>query len=260
MVKYILYTCLFAEEFRIYRGFSMKIERVDENTIKCYISTEEMEKYQIEYTDFLSRTDKAQELMKTIIRQAHEEVGYIPPKYAFEMQIMMVPDQGMVLTFSEKEPFDINDHAKVEAFLASLKEFVNKLAQQKERLERGGAVPPAKGNGKPSDIPREIMDKIRALKVEEAVFVFSSISQVMDYASILPAGLRIKSALYKMDDSYFLYIAQGSAAYDRYSKACVQALEFADLYRADAGCDELLKEHGECLIAEKAVRKLRVVK
>ncbi len=237
----------------------MKIERVDENTIKCYISTEEMEKYQIEYTDFLSRTDKAQELMKNIIRQAHEEVGYVPPKYAFEMQIMMVPDQGMVLTFSEKEPFDINDHAKVEAFLSSLKEFVNKLAEQKERLEKGGAMPIGQGAKKPADKAKEIMERIRALKIEEAVFVFPTIAQIMDYASVLPAGIRMKSALYKMDDMYFLYIAQGTSAYDRYSKACVQALEFGDLYRADAGCDELLKEHGECLIAEKAIRKLRCV-
>ncbi len=232
----------------------MKIERVDENTIKCYISTEEMEKYQIEYSDFLSRTDKAQELMKTIIRQAHEEVGYVPPKFAFEMQIMMVPDQGMVLTFTEKEPFDVNDQAKVDAFIASLKEFVSKLLQQKERLVKGGQTA---GPAKDTAPVRDAINRIRELKVDEAVFSFASLSQVIGYADILPAGLRIQSSLYKMNDDYFLYLKQGSASYDRFGRACAQALEFGDLYRVESGCDEMLKEHGECLIAEKAVRKLR---
>ncbi len=236
----------------------MKIERVDENTIKCYISTEEMEKYQIEYTDFLSRTDKAQELMKTIIRQAHEEVGYVPPKFAFEMQIMMVPDQGMVLTFTEKEPFDVNDRTKIDAFIASLKEFVNKLAQQKEKLERGkaesGPVPVK------SKASHDMMNRIRELKVDEAVFSFASLSQVIGYADILPTGLRVQSSLYKMNEYYYLYIKQGTASYDRFGRACAQALEFGDLYRAESGCDEMLKEHGECLVAERAIRKLKGLK
>ena len=54
--------------FAIYGVMPMKIERVDENTIKCFLSTEEMEEYDVEYTDFISRTDKAQELMRKIMR------------------------------------------------------------------------------------------------------------------------------------------------------------------------------------------------
>lgn len=238
----------------------MKIERVDESTIKCYISTEEMEEYQIEYTDFLSRTDKAQELMRRIINQAHEEVGYQPPKFAFEMQIMMVPDQGMVLTFTEKEPIDFENEAKLEAFLAGLRDFVNRLTAQKEKIAKevtaGGLLPGLPVNDKRNSAGSKAQaDKIPEIK--EAVFVFSSLSEVIDYVEVLPEKIRITSSLYKMNDNFFLHITRGAASYERYSRACVQALEFADLYRADVGCDEILKEHGECLIAEKAIRKLR---
>ena len=95
------------------------------------------------------------------------------------------------------------------------------------------------------------------MKVEEAVFSFDTLSTVMDFAEVMPAGLRIASALYKMDDCFYLHIKQASASYDRYSRVCVRALEFGNLYRADVGCDEILKEHGECLIKEKALKKLR---
>lgn len=247
----------------------MKIERIDDNTIKCFISCEEMAEHNVEYTDFLSRTEKAQEFMHEIIRRAHEEVGYKPPKFAFEMQIMLVPEQGMVLTFSEKEPFDIHDKGKVDAFLEHLKDFVGKLSEHKENLESGGALDElfkaaslAKGNEQPTkdEIPVAVDKKTKidkADEINEAIFAFASLAQVMDFADSLPANIRITSELYKMNGDYFMHITKGGASYDRYSKVCVVALEFAELYRAGNGCDEVLKEYGELLINEKAIKKLR---
>ena len=244
------------------RDRTMKIERVDDNTVKCYISVEEMAQYQIEYTDFLSRTDKAQQLMRDIIKQAHDEVGYIPPKYAFEMQIMMVPNQGMVLTFTEKDPIDFTNKENVEAFLANLKEFVNRLIQHKEKLEQGKAanakLPGAEGligKGNPAgDVPA---GKERPIRIKEIIFAFDTITSVMDYAEALPSGFKLQSALYKMDDVYYLYLKQGSENYENFRRAIAQGVEFGRHFTDGEGCDEMLKEHGECLIESRALRHLR---
>lgn len=91
-----------------------------------------------------------------------------------------------------------------------------------------------------------------------AVFSFASLRSVMEYASALPSNLRINSKLYAMGDNYLLYLQKGAASYARYSRACVQALEFAALYCADEERVLFLEEHAECLIAEKAVKKLRI--
>ena len=72
----------------------MRIERVDDKTVKCYISGEELEEYNIDYKDFITRSDKAREIVQEIIMQAEEEVGYKPPKFAFDLQIMLLPDRG----------------------------------------------------------------------------------------------------------------------------------------------------------------------
>ena len=82
----------------------MRIERVDDKTDKCFLSNQELEDYDIDYKDFILRSDKAREIVQEIIEQAREEVGYQPPKFAFDLQIMMVPDQGLVLTFSDRDP------------------------------------------------------------------------------------------------------------------------------------------------------------
>ena len=105
----------------------MRIERVDDKTVKCFLSNEELEHYNIDYKDFVMRNEKAKEVVQEIIEQAEEEVGYKPPKFAFEIQIMMLPEQGLLLTFSEKEPDG-------EQLIECLKEMKKLLLQARENI------------------------------------------------------------------------------------------------------------------------------
>lgn len=216
----------------------MRIERVDEKTVKCFLSNEELEEYEIDYKDFITRSEKAKEVVQEIIEQAAEQVGYKPPKFAFDLQIMMLPDQGMILTFSEKDPLDAKEG---EQLLECLQEMKKVLQEKREKLEKNAALEKA---------PRRAP--------EFAIFAFRSVGRVMEYATALPANLRTKSALYAMDDVYYLHLDKGAASYERYSRACVQALEFGCLFAAEQDKLCYLQEHGECLIQEKALKKLRL--
>ena len=44
----------------------MKIERVDDKTVKFYISNEELEEFEIDYKDFIMRSEKAKEVVQEI--------------------------------------------------------------------------------------------------------------------------------------------------------------------------------------------------
>lgn len=241
----------------------MKIERVDDKTVKCYISNEELEEYEIDYKDFIMRSEKAKEIVQEIMEQAQEEVGYTPPKFAFDLQIMMVPDQGLVLTFSEKDPLDAKEGEQI---LECLKEM--KKVLQKSREELGNAKAElgnvkeqlaAKAGGAQAGDEKTSKDKApEKVRPDFAVFAFRNAGRVMEYASVLPKNLRVKSALYVMDGVYYIHLQKGGASYERYSRACVQALEFAGLFAAEQERVEYLKEHGECLIEEQALKKMRV--
>ena len=50
----------------------MRIERVDDRTVKCFLSNEELEEYDIDYKDFVTRSEKAKEIVQEIIEQATE--------------------------------------------------------------------------------------------------------------------------------------------------------------------------------------------
>ena len=236
----------------------MKIERIDDKTVKCFLSNEELEEYDIDYKDFVTRSDKAKEVVQEIIEQAEEEVGYKPPKYAFDLQIMMLPEEGLVLVLSDKDPAENKPNTPMQALreLMRICKEVEKKAQQEEATESSGA--PARSEN--SEINKKKQKKAEeASKPQVAIFAFRNIGRVIEYAAILPANLRINSTLYRMEDgTCYVYVEKGGASYERYSRACIQAMEFAALYAADEQKVRYLEVHGECLIREKALKKLRV--
>ena len=233
----------------------MRIERVDDKTVKCFLSNEELDEYDIDYKDFVLRSEKAKEVVQEIIVQAEEAVGYRPPRYSFDLQIMMLPDQGLVLTFSEREP-------ESEPLIECLKEMKKVLQKARERVgmvdgqpekEQSGATPvPAEAQAaQPSETPAP------PPKPDFAIFAFTSLRNVMNFAEVLPTNLRVDSALYEMEDAYYLCLGKGNASYERYSRACVQAMEFGSLHSAEESVLLRLEEHGKCMIQAKAIKKLR---
>ncbi len=210
------------------------------------------------------RSEKAKEVVQEIMIHAEEEVGYKPPKFAFDLQIMMLPEQGLVLTFSEKDS-EIRDGDQLIEFLKEMKNLLQKTREKVNMIgtAEGGAQPDAPGDGAEKAEESNSGKKGKAAGRQQenrpgvAVFAFSSIGKAMEYAAALPANLRVDSIFYQMKDLYYLYLGKGHAAYDRYSRACIQALEFGGLYTADERQILWLQEHAQCLIAEKALKKLR---
>ena len=185
-------------------------------------------------------------------------MGYKPPKYAFDLQIMMLPEEGLVLVLSDKDPAENKPNTPMQALreLMRICKEVEKKAQQEEATENSGA--PARSEN--SEINKKKQKKAEeASKPQVAIFAFRNIGRVIEYAAVLPANLRINSTLYRMEDgTCYVYVEKGGASYERYSRACIQAMEFAGLYAADEQKLRYLEEHGECLIREKALKKMRV--
>jgi len=248
----------------------MKIERVDEKTVKCFLSNEELEEYDISYKDFVTRSDKAREIVEEIMAQAVEEVDYKPPQFAFDLQIMMLPDQGMILTFTERTPDDLKNGANLMNYLREMRRLL------KEKLGLDGStiagllaqamVTAAAGQGMGGQALAGPQDSAETPARKEAeppkprfaIFRFASMRNLCAYAGVLPRNLRVASRLYQEEGTYYLYLERGGASYERYSRASIQALEFGELYAATEDKLVYLEEHGECLISEKALSKLRL--
>jgi negative regulator of genetic competence, sporulation and motility len=227
----------------------MKIERVDHKTVKCFLSNEELQTYEITYKDFIMRSDKAREVMEEIIIKAEETVGYQPPKFSFDLQIMMMPEKGMVLTFSEKDPSE----RQADELLAQCFQELRHLFEEKLGI-----------TGPQKQLPQiledeDLLDEDMADQdvPEFAVFTFSSLQNLYAYAAILPEKLNAETKLFKRNGYYYLYLRKGKASTKLYGKACIEALEFASLYTADPVYLSELEEHADCLMTGKVIEHLR---
>ena len=273
----------------------MRIERIDEKTVKCYLSMEELEEYDITYKDFVLRSPKAKEMVEQIIAQAIEEVGYKPPEFAMDMQIMMMPDKGMILTLSEKTPDEIRNNPVLMEYLREMKRIFEEKLQQEGNTPEGmqaalekllgagtlgvsagkaGGQTAAFGIGTSQNAPDNVQGSgaitpsgstagkshshQSQAQPEYAIFAFPSLREICNYVKVLPKNLRVSSCLYVERGTYYLYIHKGAAAYKRYSKACILAMEYGTLYGATMDKVTYLQEHGECLIPEKAIQRLRL--
>jgi adapter protein MecA 1/2 len=225
----------------------MKIERIDDKTVKCFISNEELEELEITYKDFILRSERAKEVVEDIIEQAVEEVGYKPPEFAMDMQIMVLPDKGMMLTLSERSPEDLKKNPMLQEYLKEM---------QKTLEEHFGDI--ATFAKKAKEPATEIQKTQKQQMPDFAVFAFDSIRQLSAFAGVLPKNMRMISSLYKMGETYYLYLQKGGASYERYSRACIHALEYGVLYGATEDKVRYLQEHGECMIDEKAIVKVRL--
>lgn len=244
----------------------MKIERVDEKTVKCFLSNEELEEYDISYKDFVTRSEKAREIVEVIMAQAVEEVDYKPPHFAFDLQIMLLPDQGMILTFTERTPEDLKNGVNLINYLREMRRILKDklgmdgsaiaglLAQAMMTAAAGQAETQESLDGKESSQT----ESQELQKPRFAIFRFTSMRSLCDYARALPKNLRVISRLYRDGDTYYLYLERGGASYERYSRASIQALEFGELYAATQDKVVYLEEHGECLIGDKALARLRL--
>lgn len=247
-------TCYIEKEW-----LHMKIERVDDKTVKCYISNAELQEYDLDYKDFITRSEKAREMVHDIMTQAVEEVGYTPPQYAFDLQIMVVPEQGLVLTFSEKNPEEITEGERLKECLQEMKQVLQKTKAQMGLMDQQTGVSPDREKTSEQTSVKSKETEEGDSRPQFSIFEFASLERIGQLAAVLPVHLRVLSKVYVLKDRYYLYLHRGHAAYERYAKACVQALEFGCLYSAEEETVLFFQEHGDCLIEEKALRKLAKV-
>lgn len=210
-------------------AWRMKIERVDEKTVKCFLSNEELEEYDISYKDFVTRSDRAREIVEEIMAQAVEEVDYKPPQFAFDLQIMILPEQGMILTFTERTPDDLKNSTNLMNYLREMRRILKEklgldgstiaglLAQamMTAAAGQGAAEPNAAGQGAAGQEPQDNTETVAKKEAIQAPFCYFPFCQ---YAQSL--FLRERTAQEPAGDQQALpgrrYILSASGARRRF--------------------------------------------
>lgn len=226
----------------------MKFKRIDVDTVRCLISEEELFENGLEVDDFLQNSEKTEDFLRKILARAAEEVGYRIQGGNISIQVAVLPDHVLALTFSEKP-----DHG-IMNMLDHLKHAVDAISQNvQERKEASENV-----------VPERNVQEERAMKMvgrPEYQLSFDSLEQVIQYCRNVLLELPVDSDLYKLEERnvYFLFIKKDQMTDKQICRLLGAALEFATGVYADSGLQAYVKEHGELLIGKSAMFQLQNV-
>lgn len=231
----------------------MTFKRIDEDTIRCIISADEMIEYGIEMEDFFRDKEKVNGFLETILKEAMEEVGELHHRGVMSMQIMPLSKNRISITFSEKSS---------EGGLGDILEYIKQSLQGLEELpeelkEKIAAIPAAsnQASGMENKTGENTAEKGEA-KNANRVFVFESLDTVGEFCKNVQKET-VKSRLYKeASKGYYLVLEKAEGKEKFYNSVCELAMEYAfGWHQADA-MENFLKEHADCMIEEEAVQKL----
>ncbi|MCR5251814.1 MAG: adaptor protein MecA [Lachnospiraceae bacterium] len=265
----------------------MKIERVNENQIRCILTREDLEERKIKFSELTYGSEKANRLFKDVMQQANFEYGFSVDEHP--LMIEAVPMQsGMIV-------FVITKVTTPDEFDSHLSRFVNALREETEGdadseefddaaagEEEGGitaqlrisgateADEAAVGSLSLRDLFREMFSRGPAAEAPEKekpagtvrqkdrIFVFDGIGSVIDAARSLSGTETGESCLYKnpADGRYYLLVYADYLTPAGYNRLCTAMADFCENEKYSSTLESYMEEHFEIVLAEHALQAL----
>lgn len=272
----------------------MKFTRVDNETVNCIISPEDLDECGLELQDFFDHKESAMEFIKNMLERAVEEVDYHPNSSYLPMQIVVLPDKSLSITLSENPENAMTDLVKMvtdqmgiqysrqiseeddglsrkekmdklTGYLQGLNHFagaLHKLLEDKkgsENTQTGTAAPQGGANATvqaPANEPSSDEDR---LKFSSCVFEFKDMHSVIMFSKQLPEELLISSALYRggENNGYFLVLKKQDEKAHVFANIFAVAYEFGRYVTTNDYVISSLHENMETVMEKDAVKILR---
>lgn len=234
----------------------MQFKRINENTIRCILTEEDMIEEGLRIEDFFTNKDKTRGFLEHIVKQAQEEVDYHASGDTLSMQVMPLPHNGLAITFSEQaEPSFQNILGHLRSALEEFKDV------DMEHLASGAAEPGKEQADEKTAEKKKAKEKQKTKPTFLNVFLFQNLSMLEDFCATIPEEYTIKSQLYKdpEQNTYYLILEKGRMSLKNISIVAMRAREYATLVSDQESFVAYCKEHFKCILKKGAVKQIRQI-
>lgn len=243
----------------------MKIEKVNDNQIRCTLTREDLVSRQLKISELAYGTEKAKRLFRDMMQQANYEFGFEAEDIPLMIEAIPLNSECIVLIITKVEDpeeldtrfsrftpdpgEDEDEYDEVSAEQLEASDDVMELFRKLQESRKPTSAPPAKE-----------VKKGQSAKQAPAVriFRFSSIQTVMDVAMIAGSFYQGESALYKEESTanYLLVLSQGQMTPEAFNKTSNLLSEYGQLLKNTAISKPYLEEHYTALIKARALNAL----
>ncbi|MGN0483339.1 MAG: adaptor protein MecA [Lachnospiraceae bacterium] len=265
----------------------MRFEKMNQDTIKCVLSEQELRDNGLDVYELLNNEDKTRIFMQGVFEAAQREMGEKSKGRFASMEVTLLPNRDVELTLSKSSEADI---------IKSL-EYMKNLADGSidgVTIERIDAIERMQGREQ-MQAYKELLDDIHAqleaeaeeeeeeeepqvyaaleeeaLETQESgkkerynrfyTFILPNIREVMTLAAVIQEDCITDSSLYRLDnEAYYMLIDAKGVSFNTVYKFLGTSLEYVQEIVPGSSRQAHIREHADCVIAEHAIEVLKQI-
>ncbi|MEG1458213.1 MAG: adaptor protein MecA [Acetivibrio sp.] len=211
----------------------MEFSRIDDATVRCILTEEDLKERDIELEDFFKNKEKVQNFFEEIVEEAKKEVSYESNTGVLAVQVMPLPENGLAIVFSENAESDFDGLVK------NIKDMMGELKES-------------------AAAPKKIL---KEKKSSMEIYRFATLSAVEMFSLSIPQDKKIKSQLLKneAESAFYLVLEKGRISAKLFNGVCERAIEFSD-FVSDSPVRLLYhQEHDTCIIEKNALFQMQKI-
>ena len=232
----------------------MTFERIDDTTLRCILTEEDLEERGFGLNDFLKNPYKIHGFLREVIETAAMEFDMDIKEGMLALQVAPLPNNELAITFSienekDEEPNDMAGQIRrmigSAMAKAGITDFEHRVADQTKKNVS-------------TDMSEE---KAEVKKAFTAVYQFKNYESVEKFALHAKSEGLLKTFLYRSYDKekYFFVIRQGKETIEKTRSMCLLISEYAQVVSADENYLAYLNEHYQLIMKEHVIQTLQVM-
>lgn len=251
----------------------MRIEKINENQIRCTLSREELADRQIKISELAYGSEKAKSLFRDMIEQANYEFGFEAEDIPLMIEAIPLSGENIILQITKVEyPEEIDtrfskfsegdeeqeavsdqglfaDVQGADDILGLFEKMKEDLEQQVEEKERQTDIKA------PNKVQKtEVPTPLNLTKL----FEFTNLEQLERLARVLGGYYEGSNDVYKdsKKNRYYLIVRKSQHTPEEFNKVCNIISEYSLQRKYSPATEAFLEEHGRRILQENALQVL----
>lgn len=258
----------------------MKIEKVNENQIRCTLTREDLADRQIKLSELAYGSEKARTLFRDMIQQANYEFGFEANDIPLMVEAIPLSADTIILVvtkveypdeldtrfskFSEPDESVLYDSIDNDTDIApqgadDILDLFRRIKADQETDELAEEALKADSGTKTDEPPKKQAKKQSELPVNiTRMFEFYSFEQVERLSHVLNGFYRGENDLYKNEQkkSFYLLLRKSGHSPEEFNKVCNIASEYGTQKNYTEAKGAYFSEHSNALLAGNAMQTL----
>lgn len=241
----------------------MKIERVNDNQIRCTLSSFDLSVRNLNLRELAYGTEKARNLFREMIQKASNEVGFEAEDIPLMVEAIPLSNESVMLIITKIEDPEELD-TRFSKFSPSPDEDTDNLLSSlaSELLEGADGLLGKLTSSVESASKKQTESPVapeEAEKVSVRIYRFDSLDSVTAAACAVNGGFTGINTLYKKPDTSQYYLVIHSSDSDDWNSTLNILAEYGSKQKYEYASEAYFQEHYEIIVKNKALQVLALI-